>query len=187
MVKILNNTLKAIKKALNEDIFRAHDIIDSLNDNQEKSKNWLVSNLPANINKHLVLAGWYGNLANKLVNARSVDIDPGCKRYGKILYPEIEFATDDLVTYYQEKIGLFDSVICTSCEHIEQEKIEQLFSLKPHNVWLTLQSNNYYEIDSHINCKENLNDFVDELPFIDIYFMGELKLEKYTRFMVIGK
>jgi len=187
MVKTLHNILKAIKKAYNTDPYRVLDIVNSLNERQEQSKNWLINNLPTSATKHLILGGWYGSLADKLINARTVDIDPGCKKYGKIMYPEVEFATCDMVSYLKEKVNIFDSIICTSCEHVDQEYIDQIFEITENKKWLTLQSNNYFEIDSHINCKKSLDDFVNELPYVDIHFAGELQLEKFSRFMVIGR
>ena len=187
MVKILDNIFKAIKKAYYDDPFRILDIINSLNKNQEKSKEWLVEHIPSETSHHIILGGWYGNLANKLGNARSVDIDPGCKKYGKVLYPDVIFATDDMIDYLKKKIGLVNSIICTSCEHVEQNYIDQILEINDHENWITLQSNNYFEIDEHINCKNSLDDFLDELSFVDIHYAGKLKLDKFTRFMVIGK
>jgi len=187
MVKTLQNIFKAIKKAYREDPYRILDIINSLNENQEQSKNWLVKNLPDTATKHLILGGWYGSLANKLGNSRTVDIDPGCKKYGKIMYPDLEFATEDMVTYLKKKVNLFNSVICTSCEHIDQSYINHIFQITENKKWVTLQSNNYFDVDSHINCKNTLDEFINEIPCVDIYFAGELKLEKFSRFMVIGR
>ena len=50
---------------------KVKSIINSLNDNQERSKNWLIEESSQFLSmlidpKIVVLAGWYGNLANKL-------------------------------------------------------------------------------------------------------------------------
>ena len=51
-----------------------------------------------------------------------------------------------------------------------------------------LQSNNYYEVDSHINCKDTLEDFIKSLPLKNIMYSGEKRYKnEYDRFMVIGK
>ena len=53
---------------------------------------------------------------------------------------------------------------------------------------MCLQSNNYYEVDSHINCKDSLEDFVSSLPLKNILYSGQKNYKnKYDRFMVIGK
>ena len=48
-----------------------------------------------------------------------------------------------------------------------------------------LQSNNYIQVEEHINCKENLEDFVSEFKIGKLLFKGTLKLDKYDRYMVI--
>ena len=49
-----------------------------------------------------------------------------------------------------------------------------------------LQSNNYYDIDSHINCHENLDHFISDLPLREIYYSGTRNWNgEYDRFMVI--
>ena len=53
---------------------------------------------------------------------------------------------------------------------------------------MCLQSNNYYEVDSHINCSDTLEDFIASLPLKKILYAGKKNYKnKYDRFMVIGK
>ena len=53
---------------------------------------------------------------------------------------------------------------------------------------MCLQSNNYYEINSHINCHNTLEDFIKSLPLENILYAGEKRhKDEYDRFMVIGK
>ena len=78
---------------------KVKSIINSLNDNQERSKNWLIEESGQFLSmlidpKIVVLAGWYGNLANKLSEysnhkVTSIDINKECKFIGKKLYDNI--------------------------------------------------------------------------------------------------
>ena len=81
----------------------------------------------------------------------------------------------------------FSIIINTSCEHMEQEIINQTIAKAPKETLFVLQSNNYIEIDEHINCSASLQDFADKfkdnLKNVKMY---ELDMEKYTRFMLIG-
>ena len=77
-----------------------------------------------------------------------------------------------------------DTFINTSCEHIEN--FTDWFNLIPTGKLVALQSNNYFEIDDHVNCINNLDEFKQQAPLSNIIYEGELELEKYTRYMLIG-
>ena len=77
-----------------------------------------------------------------------------------------------------------DTIINTSCDHIE--KFTEWFNAIPRDKLVVLQSNNYFEIDDHINCVKNITEFKQQAPLSNIIYEGELELEKYTRFMLIG-
>ena len=77
-----------------------------------------------------------------------------------------------------------DTIINTSCEHIE--KFTEWFNAILKDKLVVLQSNNYFEIDDHINCVKNITEFKQQAPLSNIIYEGELELEKYTRFMLIG-
>ena len=51
-----------------------------------------------------------------------------------------------------------------------------------------LQSNNFFKVDSHINCYENVEKFIESLPIENILYSGKINYNnEYDRFMVIGK
>ena len=77
-----------------------------------------------------------------------------------------------------------DTIINTSCEHIE--KFTEWFNAIPRDKLVVLQSNNYFEIDDLINCVKNITEFKQQAPLSNIIYEGELQFEKYTRFMLIG-
>ena len=77
-----------------------------------------------------------------------------------------------------------DTFINTSCEHIEN--FTNWFNLIPLNKLVALQSNNYFEIEDHVNCVNSLDKFKQQASLSNIIYEGELELEKYTRYMLIG-
>ena len=54
-----------------------------------------------------------------------------------------------------------------------------------HSALVVLQSNNYFEIKDHINCKKDCNEFAENID-MKILEKHTLKLKNYNRFMVIG-
>tara|TARA_Y100000034_G_scaffold119183_1_gene160692 strand:+ start:675 stop:1526 length:852 start_codon:yes stop_codon:yes gene_type:complete len=77
-----------------------------------------------------------------------------------------------------------DTFINTSCEHIEQ--FTKWFTTIPKNKLVVLQTNNYFKLLEHVNCVKDINQFKLQAPLSNIIYEGELVLEKYTRFMLIG-
>jgi len=77
-----------------------------------------------------------------------------------------------------------DTIINTSCEHIE--KFTEWFNAIPKDKLVALQTNNYFDLPEHINCVKDINQFKQQAPLSNIIYEGELELEKYTRFMLIG-
>ena len=77
-----------------------------------------------------------------------------------------------------------DTIINTSCEHIE--KFTEWFNAIPKGKLVALQTNNYFDLPEHVNCVKTLAEFKEQAPLSDVIFGGSLKLEKYTRFMLIG-
>ena len=75
----------------------------------------------------------------------------------------------------------------TSCEHLNQKDIDNLLSKLQQHTLVVLQSNNYKEINEHINCVDTKEDFanqyVSKLRNMKIY---EKDFVKYKRFMIIG-
>ena len=170
-------------------------IINSLNENQEKSKDWLIEKSKQyftffNNPSVVVAAGWYGHLANKINDniyttgeIVSFDKDPQCKKIGKKLYKDIIF-TDADIKYYDVK--RFDIVMCTSCEHLGQYLIDEFLKRRKKGSLVILQSNNYFSIKEHINCHNSVIEFEKTLKLEKILYRGTLKLDKFERYMVIG-
>ena len=195
----MQNILKAISKITdNADI---KSIINSVNSNQITSKEWLVDSISERLEfviknpKVCVAAGWYGMLADKMrdfTNDKvvSFDIDPKCAEYGKIMYPEVSFKTADINDFHA---GKYDVVICTSCEHISDTTLNKFLRTRKEQSLVVLQSNNYFGLEEHINCKNSLKEFTDSLSYtvpsanINILYSSVKRINnKFDRYMVIG-
>ena len=189
---MIDRTLEVIDQITTDQTVKS--IINSFNNNQKKSKIWLVNKarpffemIPdASV---CVAAGWYGNLAayiRDLTNGEIIcyDKDVQCREIGKKLHKgkDIKFVTERLQDFHPWDYNIN---ICTSCEHIKQEDIDlYVRKMNPTSIKI-LQSNNYYEIKEHINCRDSLDDFVKDYRIKKLLFKGTLKLDKYERYMVI--
>jgi len=174
----------------------------ALNRNQITCKKWLVESLHnvsgGELGRICVLGGWFGVLGAmllhdprfKIESVSSIDLDPDCEEVANCLNRthvdsgKFRFLTADM---YEMDFadGAFDLIVNTSCEHLET--IGKWFERIPSGTLLTLQSNNYFGIDGHVNCVGSLEQFKAQVPLAEVMFEGELALKKYTRFMLIGR
>jgi hypothetical protein len=160
-------------------------------------------------------AGWYATLAAmlfestcKIEKIRSFDVDSTCvdvadtinannfknswkfkailEDIHKINYSEHSWSswsnTNNRMSY--PVVDIPTTIINTSCEHIENFNL--WYDKIPAGKIVVLQTNNYFEIEDHINCSTSLEDFATTTPMTVELFLGELVLEKYTRYMRIG-
>jgi hypothetical protein len=189
---------------------------DCLSQGQLKSKIWLIEELKKldlNLGTVFLCAGWYATLATmifennlRVEKLRSFDIDSSCvdiaERFNKpwVLQDwrfkastknifDIDYTTD----CYQVKKSdgsleickdSPDTVINTSCEHIDNFNI--WYNSIPDNRLIILQTNNYFEIEDHVNCSSSIEEFEYSTPMTTCLYSGSLELPKYTRFMRIG-
>ena len=190
---------------------------DCLSRGQVQSKLWLVrelKKLDLDLGMVFLCAGWYATLSTmmfeaglKIFKLRSFDIDPTCvaiaDRFNKpweIDQWRFKAVTADILnlnysetTYEVYKpdgssssfTDIPDTIINTSCEHIPN--FDQWYAKIPEGKLLILQTNNYFEIEDHINCSANLEEFRAQCPMQEVMFAGKLALDKYTRYMLIGR
>lgn len=78
-----------------------------------------------------------------------------------------------------------DTFINTSCEHIEN--FDKWYAKIPKGRLVILQSNNYFEIEEHVNCVSNIDEFIKMAPMTELMYSGFKNLPKYKRFMLIGR
>ena len=163
-----------------------------------------------------ICAGWYGVLATMMFEdenvyvdkIRSFDIDDSCYEIAEDFNRpwtkdewKFKALTQNILdinyaehswTFWSKKnnresypiTDIPSTIINTSCEHIEN--FTNWFNLIPAGKLVALQSNNYFEIEDHVNCVNSLDEFKQQAPLSNIIYEGELELEKYTRYMLIG-
>ena len=114
----------------------------------------------------------------------SFDVDPKCAKIGRMMYPNVHFKTVDINKFHP---GKYDVIICTSCEHISDEMLNNFLSKRNKEKCLVvLQSNNYFELKEHINCKKSLEEFENSVK-IRVLNSSEKRInDKFDRYMVIG-
>ncbi len=160
-----------------------------------------------------VLGGWYGVLGAVLLNdprfagarVRSIDIDPDCVEVAEFLNRRhvatgrFQAVTADMMALdYATGAGLGGGgteggetggapglVVNTSCEHLDP--FEDWYGRIPAGTLVALQSNDMFEEPVHSNCVADLAAFGAQAPLAEPLYAGEMKLKRYTRFMLIGR
>lgn len=208
-----NTVLSQLKRTLQKYPESESGMIDAFSIGQLKSKLWLIENLPDNLGTVFICAGWYGTLAilmferarQKFNKIRSFDIDDNCAAVADTINRpwviegwQFKASTMDILnmnyptnyTTYRadgssvDLSDIPDTIINTSCEHIEN--FSKWYNNISPNTLLILQGNDYFEIKEHVNCSKNLEDFDKMCPMKNTLYLGELPLPKYSRFMKIG-
>ena len=166
-----------------------------------------------NLGTVFVCAGWYGLLPYLLLNDKNFsikqvfnfEIDPlsvsisedfnrisvqnnwkfkaTLKNILELNYHTSHFSTLKANGTAQKLTISPDTIINTACEHIQNFK--KWWGLLPTKKLIILQSNNFFESEDHVNCLNKLEEFKKQAP-LDLIYEGELNLEKYKRFMLIG-
>jgi len=189
---------------------------DCFSRGQLESKLWLVKELQktkVDLGTVFLCAGWYATLATMLFESsitvdkiRSFDIDDTCRDIAETFNKpwvkdnwQFKSSTKDImdINYEFESYEVIradgttcplddtpDTIINTSCEHIEN--FAEWYDLIPNSKLVILQSNDYFEIEEHVNCHKSISQFSKSTPLTETLFEGELFLPDYTRFMKIG-
>ena len=168
------------------DVNTIRSVANSVNSNQIRNKRWLLRHLRPYLDMHadpkiVVAAGWHG-LAAHLIDQQvvSFDRDPVCAEVK--LFPNVSYQTAHVESFDPSQYNI---IICTSCEHISDEVVNNFLAKKNAACLVVLQSNNYYGIPEHINCKQSCEDFADSIR-LDIRKKLTLKCDKYDRFMLFA-
>jgi len=204
--------LEGLRKYKDDPFFN----VDCFSRGQIKSKQWLLTELEklnVDLGTIFLCAGWYATLATMLFESeckidkiRSFDIDKSCVEIAETFNKKwvmddwkFKAAIENIhsIRYNQHsytvtrangtECSLVDkpnTVINTSCEHIDN--FSSWYDSLPYGVLLVLQTNNYTEIDDHINCSTSLEEFANNTPMEDVLYEGELDCVVYNRYMRIG-
>ena len=202
---ILYRTIKLSEEIYNEsmygvdDLYRIKDLSHSVDDNHWISKQLLAEKFYELYNhdagKLLVLGGWYGMMAyqlrkqwpDKQMNIISTDMDPMCEEYGYKLFHDYDIAFSTLNISDSFIIPQVTGILNTSCENMEQKSLINIVKNKEKDCWVAFQSNNYTDLDSHINCHPSAELFAESLELDWVAYVNTLDLGDFQRFTVIGK
>ncbi len=198
------NTLKKMMKEVREN----KDFLDSVSPNQFKSKQVLIKHVEdlqlVDQNSRIVIfGGWYGSIlipAFKYVDKITlIDKDPKVISIAKHRifdeYKNVEFISDDVFSSFRDQYKETDLFINTSCEHMKpmkqwgpapEYKNPWWNRVKP--AYFAFQSNNMYDIPTHINCVSSIEEFKYQLPEkAEVMIEDRIRDERGTRFLLIGK
>ena len=174
------------------------DLLDSFSPNQFKSKENLITHINNlgildDKSEIVILGGWYGSIllpAFKFVKRITlIDSDDNVisiakKRLFKH-YENVDFITSDVFDINRKgRIENANLIINTSCEHMKPMKELELYS----TAYFAFQSNNMFDIPTHINCVNNIEEFEKQMPVnAKIIIEDSIKDDRGTRFTLIGK
>lgn len=181
------------------------EILDTYSNHQIDSKIHLVEELcrlgiirsDSNV---FVMACWYCNvfvdlLADHVNHITGYDFDPTSIEIGKSLneHDNVTLDNTDVMKCKESRFDGADVIINTSCEHMQPMNTWRTFEKLPSGTYFAFQSNNMFDIDTHINCVETIDDFIMQMPIdLEILFEDEIEVPGWEynngkRFTIIGK
>ena len=211
---ILNNLIASSMK----DVGDNKDLLDSYSPNQFKSKLNLINHIKSlNIldkeSEIVIFGSWYGSILVpafyddvKLITAIDSDrkVILRSKEFYKD-YPKVDFIEGDVFDkgiwhrFKDDKDwDLFkrcNLVINTSCEHMKSMKdwgpspeYKTPWWKRFENTHFAFQSNAMFDIPTHNNCVNNIEEFKKQLPDnAKVLIEDEIPDDRGTRFTLIGK
>ena len=178
------------------------DLLDSFSPNQFKSKENLINHIKKlnilNSESEIVIFGcWYGSILipafyNKVKRITAIDIDDNVIGIAKNRifknYDKIDFIVNDAFVWANKssRIKNTNLIINTSCEHMQPMK--NLPILNNINSYFAFQSNNMFDIETHTNCVNNIEEFKKQLPHkAKILIEDQIEEDRGIRFTLIGQ
>jgi 2-polyprenyl-3-methyl-5-hydroxy-6-metoxy-1,4-benzoquinol methylase len=178
------------------------DLLDSFSPNQFKSKENLINHIKKlnilNSESEIVIFGcWYGSILipafyNEVERITAIDIDDNVIGIAKNRifknYDKIDFIVNDAFVWANKssRIKSTNLIINTSCEHMQPMK--NLPILNNINSYFAFQSNNMFDIETHINCVNNIEEFKKQLPSkAKILIEDQIEEDRGIRFTLIGQ
>lgn len=165
--------------------------VDALSQFQVESKIWLIDEI-SRLRKHenaIFIGGWLGisslwlgraNCAQEITN---LDLDETAIQFSNKLnsynYNYIGGIVSDIS---EHDLSQYDLVINTSAEHMDDTWFE---SIKP-GTTVAIQTNDFHEIDEHINTVNDLTQFVEKYRMSSVKYVGVRDCDRYNRYMIIG-
>jgi hypothetical protein len=175
------------------------DLLDSYSPNQFKSKEVLINhinglNILNDKSEIIILGSWYGSILipafKQVKRITAVDLDENVISIAKNRlfnhYKNVDFICDDVFKWIPDsrRTKKTDLIINTSCEHMRPMRELDLNT----NAYFAFQSNNMFDIPTHINCVNNIDEFKEQLPSnAKIMIEDHISDDRGTRFLLIGQ
>jgi len=176
------------------------DLLDSYSPNQFKSKEVLINhvnslNILDDKSEIIILGSWYGSILipafKQVKRITAIDLNKDIISVAKNRifshYKNIDFITSDV--FDKNRYGRIQNanlIINTSCEHMKSMK--ELKALENSKSYFAFQSNNMFDIPTHKNCVNNIEEFKEQMPNnAKIMIEDHIKDDRGTRFLLIGK
>jgi len=202
---IITNLISSSMGEIRED----KQLLDSFSPNQFKSKLVLINHI-RNLNilnkdsEIVIFGGWYGSILipafyNEVKKITLIDKDKKVisrAKYNIFKDTDVEFIADDVFRTYRNQFSNTDLFINTSCEHMKPmrewgpnpEYKTPWWTRVKNNCHFVFQSNNMFDIFTHINCVNNFEEFEKQLPDnAKVLFRDTIEDDRGTRFMLGGK
>jgi hypothetical protein len=174
------------------------ELRDLLSLGQLKSKSLIVELINKfyshrNNYKIIIVGSWFGSLGYLIYKYNSskipiilLDKDLRCINFCKVAFGDIkEFSHihSDMFEYQYPSNSI---IINTACEQIQN--LKDWINLCPKSCRLILQSNNLFHCKDHINCSNDLNDFISKtnLEESQIKYSNELSIGDFKRFTIVA-
>jgi hypothetical protein len=200
---IITNLISSSMREVRED----KDLLDSYSPNQFLSKLNLINHIRSlnilNKDSEIVIFGsWYGSILipafyDEVKKITCIDQDPKVisrAKHNLFKDLDIDFITGD-VFEFRDQYKTTDLFINTSCEHMKPMR-EWGPAPTYKNPWwdrvspayFAFQSNSMFDIPTHINCVNNIEEFIKQLPDrAEVLIEDKIPDERGTRFTLIGK
>src|SRR5210317_405832 len=200
---IIENLITSSMREVRDD----RDLLDSFSPNQFLSKMNLINHInDLNIldkdSEIVIFGSWYGSILipafyKEVKKITCIDQDPKViSRAKHNLFKDlnVDFITGD-VFQFRDQYKTTDLFINTSCEHMKPMR-EWGPAPEYKNPWwdrvspayFAFQSNAMFDIPTHINCVNNIEEFKKQLPDrAEVLIEDEIPDERGTRFTLIGK
>ena len=175
------------------------DLLDSFSPNQFKSKENLITHINNlgildDKSEIVILGGWYGSILipafRNVKEITLIDIDDNVVKIAKNRlfnhYTNVDYITADVFNLdkHKSRVENADLIINTSCEHMKPMKELELYS----NAYFAFQSNDMFDIPTHINCVNDIEEFEKQMPVnAKIIIEDSIKDDRGTRFTLIGQ
>ncbi len=205
--KILQNIITNLISSSMREVREDKDLLDSYSPNQFLSKLNLINHIRSlnilNKDSEIVIFGsWYGSILipafyGDVKKITCIDQDPKVisrAKYNIFKDLNVDFITGD-VFEFRDQYKTADLFINTSCEHMKPMK-EWGPAPTYKNPWwdrvspayFAFQSNAMFDIPTHINCVNNIEEFKQQLPDrAEVLIEDEIPDDRGTRFTLIGK